>query len=59
MSQIFSKSANAWSKASILAVLAVVASLGAALPVIQRSDFVTTANTFKDQIGRASCRERV
>ena len=49
MSQIFSKSANAWSKASILAVLAVVASLGAALPVIQRSDFVTTANTFKDQ----------
>ena len=49
MSQIFPKSANAWSKASILTVLGIVAALGAAVPVLQRSDFVTTANTFKDQ----------
>lgn len=49
MSQIFSKSANAWSKGSIFAVLAIVASAGALLPVLQRSDFVTTANTFRDQ----------
>ena len=49
MSQIFSKSANAWSKGSIFLVLAIVASAGALLPVLQRSDFVTTANTFRDQ----------
>ena len=49
MSQIFPKSANAWSKSSILTLLGIVVALGAALPVLQRSDFVTTANTFKDQ----------
>jgi Cytochrome c7 and related cytochrome c len=49
MSQIFPKSANALSKASILLVLGLVALIGALLPVLQRSDFVTTANTFKDQ----------
>ncbi len=49
MSQIFPKSSNIWSKASIVVVLGVVASLGAALPVLQRSDFVTTANKYKDQ----------
>lgn len=47
--QIFPKSANAWSKGSIFAVLGLVATLGAALPLIQRSDFVTTANTFREQ----------
>jgi hypothetical protein len=47
--QIFPKSANAWSKGSIFAVLGLVVTLGAALPVIQRSDFVTTANTFREQ----------
>ena len=49
MPQIFPKSANPWSKASILTVLGIVVALGVALPVVQRSDFVTTANTFKDQ----------
>ena len=49
MSQIFSKSANAWSKASIFAVLGLVAMVGGAVGVLQRSDFVTSANTFKDQ----------
>ena len=49
MSQIFSKSANAWSKASIFAVLGLVAMVGGAVGVLQRSDFVTTANTFRPQ----------
>ena len=49
MSQIFPKSANAWSKASIITVFGLVAFVGAMLPVLQRSDFVTTANTSKDQ----------
>ena len=49
MSQIFSKSANAWSKASIFAVLGLLVMVGGAVGVIQRSDFVTAANTFKDQ----------
>ncbi|HUU36438.1 MAG TPA: hypothetical protein VMW48_20375, partial [Vicinamibacterales bacterium] len=43
MSQIFPKSANAWSKGSIFLVAGIVVSLGALLPVLQRSDFVTTA----------------
>ena len=49
MSQIFSKSANAWSKASIFAVLGLVVTIGGAVGVLQRSDFVTTANTFRPQ----------
>jgi Cytochrome c7 and related cytochrome c len=49
MSQIFSKSANAWSKASIFAVLGLVVMIGGAVGVLQRSDFVTAANTVKDQ----------
>lgn len=49
MSQIFSKSANAWSKASIFAVLGLLAMVGGAVGVLQRSDFITTANTFRPQ----------
>jgi hypothetical protein len=49
MSQIFSKSANAWSKASIFAVLGLLATIGGAVGVLQRSDFVTSANQFKEQ----------
>ena len=50
MSQIFPKSANYWSKASIFVLLAFVVSLFALIfGVVQRSDFVTTANTFKEQ----------
>jgi len=49
MSQIFSKSANAWSKGSIIAVLGLLVVAGGMLPVLQRSDFVTAANTFVDQ----------
>jgi hypothetical protein len=49
MPQIFPKSANAWSKASIFMVLGLVLSLGWTVAVLQRSDFVTAANTFVDQ----------
>ncbi len=49
MSQIFPKSSNALAKASIFVVLGIVVTLGAALPVLQRSDFVTTANKYRDQ----------
>lgn len=49
MSQIFPKSANAWSKASIGAVLGVVVALGATIGVLQRSDIVTSANVVRDQ----------
>ena len=49
MPQIFPKSANAVSKASIFVVLGIVASLGWTIAVLQRSDFVTAANTFVDQ----------
>ncbi|MGE0361866.1 MAG: cytochrome c3 family protein [Vicinamibacterales bacterium] len=49
MPQIFPKSANAWSKASIFTVLGLVLSLGWTVAVLQRSDFVTAANTFVDQ----------
>jgi hypothetical protein len=49
MSQVFRKSANAWSRASLFGVLFVVLTLGGTIVVLQRSDFVTTANTFRDQ----------
>jgi len=49
MSQVFPKSANAWSKASVLAIVFVLAFLGWVILTIQRSDFVTTANNFVEQ----------
>jgi Cytochrome c7 and related cytochrome c len=49
MSQIFPKSANAWSRASILAIVFLLVGLGWLVLVIQRSDFVTTAHTFVEQ----------
>jgi hypothetical protein len=49
MSQVFPKSANAWSKASILAIVFVLLGLGSAVMIIMRSDFVTTANRFHVQ----------
>jgi len=49
MSQVFPKSANAWSKASIIALVAVLGLLGATVLAIQRSDFVTSANRFVEQ----------
>ena len=49
MSQVFPKSANAWSKASVLAIVFVLLGLGWVVLTIQRSDFVTTANQFVEQ----------
>ena len=49
MSQVFPKSANAWSKASIIAVVFVLLGLGLVVLTIQRSDYVTNANRFIEQ----------
>ena len=49
MSQVFPQSTNAWSKASLSAIVCAVAVLGWVILTIQRSDFVTTANTFVEQ----------
>ncbi|MEO8678573.1 MAG: cytochrome c3 family protein [Vicinamibacterales bacterium] len=49
MSQVFPKSANAWSKASVIAIVFVLLGLGWMVLTIQRSDFVTQANAFHMQ----------
>jgi len=49
MPQVFPKSANAVSRASIIGLLFLLLSLGWLILVIQRSDYVTTANTFREQ----------
>ena len=46
MSQVFPKSANAWSKASIIALVFVLLGVGWLVLTLQRSDFVTGANHF-------------
>ena len=47
--QVFPKSANYWSRASIIALLFVLAGLGWMILTLQRSDFVTSANQFIEQ----------
>lgn len=49
MSQVFPKSANAWSRASLVSLIFLIVALGWLVLIIQRSDFVTTANTFREQ----------
>ena len=49
MSQVFPKVANAWSKASLIAIAFVVLSLGWVILTLQRSDMVTAANEFVEQ----------
>jgi len=49
MSQVFPKSANAWSKASIIALVFVLLGVGWLVLTLQRSDFVTGANNFIEQ----------
>lgn len=49
MSQVFPKSANQWSRASLVGLVFVLLSLGWFILVLQRSDFVTTAHTFREQ----------
>ena len=49
MPQVFPKSANPWSRASLVGVLFTVLGLGWVILTLQRSDFVTAANTFREQ----------
>ena len=49
MSQVFPKSSNIWSKASVFGIVFVLLGLGWLILTLQRSDFVTTANTFREQ----------
>ena len=49
MSQVFPKSANAWSKASLITILLLVLGLGWVVLMLQRSDVVTSANEFVEQ----------
>src|SRR5262245_6400929 len=49
MPQVFPKSANPWSRASLVGVLFVVLALGWLILLIQRSDFVTAAHQFVEQ----------
>lgn len=49
MSQVFPKSANAWSKGSIIALVFVVIAVANIVLLLQRSDFVTAANNFVEQ----------
>lgn len=49
MSQVFPKSANAWSKASVFIIVFVLLGLGWVVLTLQRSDFVTQANQFHMQ----------
>lgn len=47
--QVFPKSANNWSRGSIIGALFVLAGLGWTILTLQRSDFVTSANQFIEQ----------
>jgi hypothetical protein len=49
MSQVFPKSANPWSKASLIFLLFLVILAGWTILTLQRSDFVTTANEYIEQ----------
>lgn len=49
MSQVFPKSANAWSRASLVGLIFLILALGWLVLVIQRSDFVTGANAYVEQ----------
>jgi hypothetical protein len=49
MSQVFPKVANAWSKASLIAIVFLLLGLGWVILTIQRSDVMTSANEFVEQ----------
>jgi hypothetical protein len=49
MPQVFPKSANQWSRASLVGVLFVLLGAGWAVALVQRSDYVTAANQFIEQ----------
>jgi hypothetical protein len=49
MPQVFPKAANQWSRASLVGVLFVLLGAGWAVALMQRSDYVTSANVFIEQ----------
>src|SRR5580765_3570339 len=49
MSQVFPKSANSWSRASIVTLVFMLLGVGLIVLTLQRSDFVTGANQFIEQ----------
>jgi hypothetical protein len=49
MPQVFPKSANQWSRASLVAVLVALLALVWTIGLVQRSDYVTQANQFIEQ----------
>lgn len=49
MSQVFPKSANQWSRASLVGLIFVLVTVAWTVLLLQRSDFVTTAHTFREQ----------
>ena len=49
MSQVFPRSANSWSKASLITIVCLVLGLAWAVLTLQRSDLVTGANQFVEQ----------
>ena len=49
MSQVFPKSANAWSKASLITIVLLVLGFGWVILTLQRSDVITSANEFVEQ----------
>ena len=49
MPQVFPKSANPWSRGSLVAALFLLVGLGWLVMVLQRSDFVTAANRLPEQ----------
>jgi Cytochrome c7 and related cytochrome c len=49
MPQVFPKSANQWSRANLVVLLFFVLAAGYLIALIQRSDFVTSANEFIEQ----------
>ena len=50
MSQVFPKSANAWSKASLLTLVFALLGLGWTVLTFQRSDVITTANQMSQDL---------
>ncbi|MGH9219771.1 MAG: cytochrome c3 family protein [Vicinamibacterales bacterium] len=49
MSQVFPRSANSWSKASLITIVLLLLGLGWLVLTLQRSDLVTSANQFVEQ----------
>ena len=49
MPQVFRKSANQWSRASLVGGVFLILGLGWLILMLQRADYVTSANAFREQ----------